>query len=135
MADSSNKADSPVALVVDDDAITRLLIRRLMERMGFAVIEATDGEKALSEFSRARPTIVITDVRMPNMDGLTASAEMRKLSDAKDIPIIVMSGIDDRKVIKQAYELGVTTFLKKPINLSEFRNAVSAALPSADPSP
>ena len=135
MAELSKTQDSRVALVVDDDATTRLLLRSLMEKMGFAVVEATDGEKALNEFSRTRPTIVITDVRMPNMDGLTASAEMRKLRDSKDIPIIVMSGIDDREVIKRAYELGVTNYLKKPINLSEFRNAVSAALPPADPHP
>jgi len=131
MAASSETQDVPVALVVDDDAITRLLIRRLMEQMGFCVVEAADGEIALGEFRKERPAIVVTDVSMPNMDGLTASAEMRKLGNSEDIPIIVMSGIDDRKVIRQAYEIGVTSYLQKPINLPGLRDAVFSALPSA----
>ena len=133
MAELKKLQDSQVALVVDDDAITRLLIRRLMERMGFAVVEAADGEIAVREFRLLKPAIVITDVSMPNMDGLAASAEMRKIRNLEDVPIIVMSGIDDRKTIKQAYEIGITEYLQKPINLSQLRNAVSSALPSPQP--
>ena len=135
MPELSKAKKGRTALVVDDDAITRVLVRRIMEQMNFAVIEAADGEQALQEFTRARPTIVITDIKMPNMDGLAASAEMRKLSNGKDIPIIVMSGVDDRQLITQANDIGVNHFLKKPINLAEFKNAVSAALPSETPRP
>jgi len=128
MACSSESQDGPVALVVDDDAITRLLIRRIVEQMGFTVVEAADGEIAVREFRLVKPTIVITDINMPNMDGLTAIGEMRKIGDSDDVPVIVLSGIDDKKTIKEAYEVGVTEYLQKPINLARLRNAVSSTL-------
>ena len=104
-----------LVLVVDDDPITRTLARASLEQGEFAVEEAEDGEAGLEAFERLRPSIVLLDVMMPELDGFEACAALRGLDGGEHIPVLMMTGLDDADSINRAFEVGATDFITKPI--------------------
>ena len=104
------------ALIVDDDAMMRLLIRQTLERAGFACHEAVNGVEALQAFGSVQPDIVMLDVMMPEMDGYEACKRLREYADGALVPILMLTGLDDLESINRAYEVGATDFISKPIN-------------------
>ena len=107
---------TPVALVVDDDPMMRLLIRQTLERAGFACHEAANGAQATERFDAIRPDIVLMDVMMPEMDGYEACRRLRTHASGTMVPILMLTGLDDLDSINRAYEVGATDFISKPIN-------------------
>jgi len=105
-----------VVLVVDDAPIMRTLTRAALEQYGFTVEEAEDGEAALTTFARCSPDIVLLDVLMPHMDGFEVCTAIRHLPGGERLPILLITGLDDVDSITQAYEVGATDFVTKPIN-------------------
>jgi predicted signal transduction protein with EAL and GGDEF domain/DNA-binding response OmpR family regulator len=103
-------------LVVDDDAGGRRLTRATLSKAGFVVIEAADGAQALDLLRQGLPDLVLMDVSMPVMDGFTACAELRKLPGGERVPVVMMTGLDDVKSIEQAFEVGASDFITKPLN-------------------
>ena len=91
-------------------------MRESLEQAGFEVIEAEDGSKALQSFTETSPEIVLMDVEMPNMDGFSACAALRRLPHGQDTPILMVTGHDDVESVDRAFEVGATDFLPKPIN-------------------
>jgi diguanylate cyclase (GGDEF)-like protein/PAS domain S-box-containing protein len=108
--------EHPRVLIVDDDLAVRLLGRRSLEKEGFVVEEAGNGEIALSSFKRHRFDAVLLDVRMPGIDGFTVCEEIRKLPGGELIPILMVTGLDDIESIKRAYKAGASDFISKDIN-------------------
>ena len=108
--------DSPVALVVDDDSMMRLLLRQTLEGNGFIVYEAEAGRAALTSFTEIRPAIVLLDVMMPGLDGFEVCAALRAMPEGQRTPIIMLTGLDDIPSIQRAYDMGATDFILKPIN-------------------
>ena len=114
MPDSNS---APVALIIDDDAMMRLLLRETLNKEGFAVLEADNGQDGLHLCSRERLDLVLLDVVMPDVDGFSVCRGIRETFDGKrQIPIVMMTGLDDIDSINRAYELGATDFVTKPIN-------------------
>lgn len=111
--DGSRKA---CVLVADDDPMLRLLSVKTLEKAGFAVVEAENGEQVVTAFDRLKPDIVMLDVMMPVMDGFAACAEIRKNPEGQLTPILMVTGLDDVDSINRAYEAGATDFMTKPIN-------------------
>jgi len=103
-------------LVVDDDEALRLLMRLSLEQAGFQVSEAADGAEAVEKFKDTLPEAVVMDVEMPNMDGFSACALLRRLPHGKDTPVLMVTGHDDVGSVNRAFEAGATDFLSKPIN-------------------
>ncbi len=116
MSHPERAEEKPLVLIADDDETARLLMRSSLEQAGFEVIEAEDGAKALASFAAAMPQIVLLDVEMPNMNGFSACAGLRKLPKGEDIPVLMVTGHDDVDSVNRAYEAGATDFLSKPIN-------------------
>ena len=112
-ADDCNGA---VVLVVDDDPTLRLLIKEVLQQVGFQVMEAQDGQDAIDLFQQIIPDIILMDVSMPVKNGFEACEEIRALSYGRYLPILMMTGLDDISRVKQAYKAGATDFLVKPIN-------------------
>ncbi len=108
--------EQPIVLIVDDDITVRLLERRCLEKAGFIVEEAHDGEMALSAFEHIHPDIVLLDVKMPGMDGFEVCEEIRKLPEGNLIPILMVTGLEDMESINRAYEAGATDFITKSVN-------------------
>jgi PAS domain S-box-containing protein len=107
---------APIALIVDDDVMMRLLIRQTLERAGFVCHEAEHGAAALESFPRLQPDIVLLDVLMPRMDGYAACAALRERPEGALVPVLMLTGLDDVESIDRAYEVGATDFISKPIN-------------------
>jgi PAS domain S-box-containing protein len=94
----------------------RLLARESLEQVDLAVEEAEDGAKALSEFQRLGPDIVLLDISLPEMDGFGVCEAIRKMPDGDQTPILMVTGTDDVESINRAYDVGATDFAVKPLN-------------------
>src|SRR5688572_22444747 len=103
-------------LIVDDDAGSRLLMRRALERSGFVVSEAADGNAAVAEVESGQCNAVLMDVEMPVMNGYQACKAIRSRPGGTHLPIMMVTGRDDVASINQSYQAGATDFLAKPIN-------------------
>jgi diguanylate cyclase (GGDEF)-like protein len=112
-----------IVLVVDDDAIVRLMAGAALEEAGFSVVEADSAEEGLARFRRQPVDLVLLDVMLPGMNGFDACARLRADPGGANVPIIVMTGLDDQRSIAGAYEAGATDFITKPIvwNLLPYR--------------
>jgi len=107
---------SYLAMVIDDDVMIRILVRETLESRGLEVVEAESGKQALEIFSLRRPDIILLDIMMPDMDGFEVCRKLRELPEAEDIPILLVTGLDDLESIREAYEIGATDFITKPVN-------------------
>jgi len=103
-------------LIVDDDAGSRLLMRRALERSGFVISEAADGTAAVAAVEAGECDAVLMDVEMPSMNGYDACKAIRARAGGTHLPIMMVTGRDDVASINQSYQAGATDFLAKPIN-------------------
>ena len=109
--------NSPTAkiLLVDDDPMMRLLVHQILEQEGFRVAEASDGADAIAYFVAAGADLILLDVLMPGLDGFSVCAQLRQTSAELQVPIVMMTGLDDEASIQRAYDAGATDFIIKPI--------------------
>jgi predicted signal transduction protein with EAL and GGDEF domain len=105
-------------LVVDDDQNVRILTRQCLEAENMIVVEASNGFEAIDIFVRERPDLVFMDVEMPGMTGLEACQRIRELPQGESIPIMIVTGSDDRESIDKGFEAGATQYKTKPVNWS-----------------
>lgn len=101
-------------LTVDDSSSLRMAIRIALSGAGYAVTEAADGVEGLAKASSAKFDMIITDLNMPNMDGLTMIKEVRKLAIQTGTPIIFLTTESDDGIKQQAKAAGATGWLVKP---------------------
>jgi DNA-binding response OmpR family regulator len=106
----------PSVLIVDDEPMTRNLLRLMLERAGFEISEAEDGLKALLMVAEQRPDVLLLDVMMPNMDGLTVCKKLRAQADTAVLPIILLSARTSPESVKAGLDAGATRYLSKPIS-------------------
>ncbi len=104
------------ALVVDDDITNRLVLKSMLAKSGFEVIQAEDGEQALLKYTAGRPDIVFMDVMMPVMDGFEAARRIKSLAGNEFIPIIFLTALTDEKSLARCIEVGGDDFLSKPFS-------------------
>ena len=105
-----------VVLVVDDDPTLRMLVRAALEKAGFHVEDAEDGEAALIKFIKHQPAVILMDVEMPKLNGYDACRRIREDAIGAHIPILMVTGLEDIDSVNRAYSAGATDFLPKPIN-------------------
>src|SRR5277367_3269098 len=103
-------------LVADDDAILREIAAATLREAGFDVQTVEGGDAAVAACALRLPDIALLDVEMPDGDGYQACANIRTLPGGADLPIVMVTGCDDTRSIDQAYEVGATDFVVKPIN-------------------
>ena len=101
-------------LTVDDSASLRMAIRIALTGAGYAVTEAGDGLEGLAKAAETRFDLIVTDLNMPNMDGLTMIRELRKQPDQAGVPILFLTTESDGDIKAQAREAGATGWLVKP---------------------
>lgn len=109
-------------LVIDDDPNSRDLLRRMLEREGFAVLTAASGAEGL-EMARAKhPDLITLDVMMPSMDGWAVLSVLKSDPETEKIPVVMMTMVDDRPM---GFALGATEYLTKPLEKSRVLDAIS----------
>ena len=100
-------------LVVDDHAETRKPLLKLLQLEGYQAVGAATAFEALAETNKANPDLILLDVMIPPMDGLTFLMRLREDSRSREIPVIVVSGLSDPQTAARAKELGVKEHLVK----------------------
>lgn len=103
-------------MVVDDDFRTRLFARSALEAARFRGCEAANGTEALQLLNSHTPDLILLDVLMPGLDGFETCHAIRRHPTASDIPVLVMTAMDDVETLHKAYQAGATDFTSKPIN-------------------
>lgn len=112
-----DKSEKPaIVLVADDDNAVRQFVRAAIEQIGLEVCEASNGREVLEQFTLRHPDVIVLDVMMPVMDGFAACSKLRGEAGGGQIPILMMTGLDDTDAIAMAYEHGATDFIAKPLN-------------------
>ena len=108
--------ESVLTLIIDDDAAHRLIARKALEQAGFMVEEAEDGKQGLLAVKKTRPDLVLLDVMMPKFDGYSVCVELRRDPEFMDLPILMITALDDVESINRAFDAGATNFITKPVN-------------------
>lgn len=113
-------------LLAEDSAMMRKLLTYALGRVrGMHVVEVEDGAEALREVSTRRYDLVITDINMPILDGLTLVERMRENSENLDTPVLVITGDDDVAEQQRAMDLGANAVLIKPVKATHVIDAVT----------
>ncbi len=112
-------------LVVDDEALLVKGIRFNLQNEGYEVITGSDGVEAVKLVQQQSPDLVVLDVMMPNMDGMTACAKIREFSD---IPIILLTAKTDDMDKLMGFDVGADDYLTKPFNILELKARIRALL-------
>ncbi len=115
-------------LVVDDDPLNRSILRRGLEREGHGVAIAEDGLEALAVLRAGGVDVVLLDIVMPRMDGFHVLEEMKRAPELRDIPVIMISAIDDHDSVIRCIEAGADDHLPKPFNPVLLRARINAGL-------
>jgi DNA-binding response OmpR family regulator len=124
--------DSSTILLVDDEDSVQKLLAYPLERDGFRVVQARDGQEALDRFGREHVDLVVLDVMLPKVDGLEVCKRLRAEST---VPIIMLTARDDELDKVLGLELGADDYITKPFSIREFRSRVRALLRRASTAP
>ncbi len=111
-------------LVAEDESIIRMDLREMLEEEGYEVFEAGDGEAAIRIARDRRPDLVILDIKMPVMDGLTAA---RTIGEERIAPCLILTAYSQRELVEQAAESGAMGYLVKPFTKQDLLPAIEIA--------
>jgi CheY-like chemotaxis protein len=100
-------------LVVEDSQPAREVVMRILKREGYDVLGAANGIEALVSIERESPDLVLLDVMMPEMDGMTMLEELRENPETRELPVILLTALSDEPRLRKARELGVREYLVK----------------------
>lgn len=115
-------------LVVDDSTISVMILSRLLVREGFTVLTAMDGLEALSIARNTTVDIILTDLNMPNMNGLELTTALRQLPAYQDTPIFMITSEEEQPIRDEGKRVGVNKWILKPLQAWEVLAAVTDTL-------
>ncbi|WP_186577461.1 response regulator [Aquibacillus kalidii] len=114
-------------LIVDDAAFMRMMIKDILSKNGYDVVgEAQDGAQAVEKYKELSPDLVTMDITMPEMDGITALKEIKKMSG--EAKIIMCSAMGQQAMVIDAIQAGAKDFIVKPFQADRVLEAISKAL-------
>jgi diguanylate cyclase (GGDEF)-like protein/PAS domain S-box-containing protein len=120
--DSAVRKD--VLLLVDDDPVTRMLMKQALKGSELELYEAASGEEAVAAFNQHMPDITLLDVSMPGMDGFECCRQLRMLPKGQESAIVMVTSLNDVEDIEQAFEAGATDFMTKPLKWPLFNHRI-----------
>lgn len=115
-------------LVVDDEAMTRDLLRMMLQRADFSVLEAEDGVDALEKVKQTPPDLIVLDVMMPNMNGYAVCEAIRADEATAHIPVIMLSAKTHMNAVEEGMLAGANLYLTKPIGFKTLIQSVKDIL-------
>ncbi|MDH5360747.1 MAG: response regulator [Gammaproteobacteria bacterium] len=119
---------SSTVLVVDDNEMNRDVLSRRLQREGYVVSTAEDGSKALSMLSKEKYDIVLLDIMMPDMDGFETLRNMRTEASSKEIPVIMLTSVNEMDDVKKCIGLGANDYVLKPYNMDDLKRRMEKFL-------
>jgi two-component system, cell cycle response regulator DivK len=123
-----NDAEHPTIMIVEDYDDTRLMVKLLLEKRGYRVLEADDGQKGVELALRERPDLILMDLNMPHLDGFAATRRLRAHAEMRDIPIIAFSGYGPEHFGLEALAAGCDAYVCTPIAPDQLNDLVSRLL-------
>jgi DNA-binding response OmpR family regulator len=125
----TQKRNLATVLIVDDETVLRKMIRKVLQRHGFNVIEAQNGKEGLNLALKEKPDLILLDVMMPEMDGITMLDKLRKTKAGIAIPVILLTQLEYDKKIEGAMKLGACSFLVKAhVEIEDIVNKIKQKL-------
>jgi two-component system, cell cycle response regulator DivK len=125
MSDSVSAIIYPTVLLAEDSQDTRNMLKRAFELKGYKVFEAEDGQEALDMARRYRPSLIVIDLNMPVLDGLSAVKNVREMEGpTEQVPIVAITAYDVPGMEDAALETGCDRYLRKPLDLDELDSAL-----------
>lgn len=114
------------ALIADDELSNRVILKSLLKKLGYAVIQAEDGAQAVKLFEEEHPALVLMDIMMPVMDGYEATVRIKQLAGSRFVPIIFLTAITDEAALARCIDVGGDDYLTKPYSHTALAAKVQA---------
>lgn len=111
-------------LIVDDSPTVQNFVAMSLKPKGFDTVKANNGEEALEKLKLIDVTLVITDLNMPEMDGITLVKRLRNSVDYKEVPIIILSSLTDEEYVTNGLQAGANSYIFKPFKPNELSETV-----------
>jgi CheY-like chemotaxis protein len=129
----SLKGTSPLTvLIADDFADTRAMLRQMLETHDYRVVEAANGQEAVEMAQRACPNLILMDLNMPLVDGLSAATQIRECKGrCRNVPILAITAFDTYGMKEAALEAGCDEYITTPFDLGEFNKVLRRLLPAS----
>ena len=125
-SDSGAEAEHPRVVVAEDEALIRLDLVELLEEHGYEIVgQASDGEEAVRLANELEPDLIVMDVKMPKMDGITAAD---KIAEDRICAVVMLTAFSQRDLIKRAKEAGAMAYVVKPFDASDVIPAIEIAM-------
>ena len=115
-------------LIVDDNSGVRDFLRAQLESMGFAAITAENGRRGVETAIVEKPTLILMDLMMPEMDGYAASSMLRTHPETKDVPILAVTALSGRADLQRCMEAGCNDYLVKPFTSDKLLRKIKALI-------
>jgi len=133
MQEGVNTGGKPTILVVEDEAALLALLRYNLERQGFRVEEATDGQEALLRIAEAKPDLVLLDWMLPAMSGIEVCRQIRRRPATRDLPVIMVTARTEDQDAVRALDTGADDYIAKPFAVESLMARIRALLRRASP--
>ena len=125
-SDSGAETEHPRVVVAEDEALIRLDLVELLEEHGYEIVgQASDGEEAVRLANELEPDLIVMDVKMPKMDGITAAD---KIAEDRICAVVMLTAFSQRDLIKRAKEAGAMAYVVKPFDASDVIPAIEIAM-------
>ena len=128
MPDAIGNLAKPTILVVEDEAPLLTLLRYNLEKQGFNVEEATDGQEALLRVAEGRPDLILLDWMLPQLSGLEVCRQIRRRPNTRDLPIIMVTARTEDQDAVRALDIGADDYIAKPFAMDALMARIRALL-------
>jgi two-component system, OmpR family, alkaline phosphatase synthesis response regulator PhoP len=119
---------TPIVLVADDSRTVLSMVTSRLERRGYEVVTAANGEDALQLARQRVPTLVILDVEMPGIDGLEVTRRLRAEPATSEVPIVLLTSLDEEMAVVAGFAAGATGYITKPFSPQELEDQIDGIL-------
>ena len=124
-------APGALILVADDDGDVRELVVFRLERAGYRVVTAADGQEAVEVALQRSPDVCVIDVMMPKLDGYQVTERLRASPGLAEVPIVLLTASVEDAAVSRGFEAGASDYIKKPFGPQELLERIAAALGSS----
>ena len=124
-------APGALILVADDDGDVRELVVFRLERAGYRVVTAADGQEAVEVALERSPDVCVIDVMMPKLDGYQVTERLRSSPGLAEVPIVLLTASVEDAAVSRGFEVGASDYIKKPFGPQELLERIAAALGSS----